>query len=509
MIKNIKNILFIASVSIFGSVFLFNCEPEADRLGEQFFSGAEANVLSRDVIAYNINNNDTIKSDASEIMLANLGAFTENNFGMQKASYISQLRLSSYEPDFGTNAVVDSAVLVLKPLYATDSATTNTVEDYEYPDGNVPAKKVTVSYPVMKYGKSKINGNNTSFNIKVHEVTEFLGGSNESAYSNKNVAINPTAIGSKVFKGTVSSTAITKDSDNSNLWTNDVSLRIKLNSTFFQNKIIAKKGSVHLKDAANFTRYFNGVKISVEENDGYLFSFSPNNAEIVMYYKYDKTENGTTKRTPAAFIFPMGASNVHIGNYVYSRTDTHSASALSNINTQTGDHKLFVQGMGGPGFGIKLPEATVNELKEKFKNDKIGIMDAKIRVYTDEALWKNNYQKPTGFVFLEKDRKNFLPEFSVFNVGEFYNWVQPFDLDKNPAYYDLNITKTLKDIVETNAEHNDFIVNVGSFLTNNKNQLISYKADSRAYTPNRVVLVGSEPNNPNRIQLKLIYGTKK
>jgi hypothetical protein len=62
---------------------------------------------------------------------ATLGAFDESNFGMQKSSYVTQVRLNSYNPDFGTNAKVDSVVLEMKPLYqtATDSVKTNTVDD--------------------------------------------------------------------------------------------------------------------------------------------------------------------------------------------------------------------------------------------------------------------------------------------------------------------------------------------------------------------------------------------
>ena len=73
---------------------------------------------------------------------ATLGAFDEPNFGMQKSSYVTQVRLSSYDPDFGANAVVDSVVLQMKPLYqtATDSVVTKTYEDYIHPD-NIAAKK--------------------------------------------------------------------------------------------------------------------------------------------------------------------------------------------------------------------------------------------------------------------------------------------------------------------------------------------------------------------------------
>ncbi len=77
------------------------------------------------------------------IDIIRIGAFSEPVFGGQKVSYFTQVRLSSYNPDFGKNPVVDSVVLTLKPLYetASDSLKTTTTEDYIYPDGNVAAKK--------------------------------------------------------------------------------------------------------------------------------------------------------------------------------------------------------------------------------------------------------------------------------------------------------------------------------------------------------------------------------
>jgi hypothetical protein len=502
MISNLKSITKIASVLVFGSVFLYNCEPEADNLGEQFFSGAELSMDSINVVAYNINNNDSIRSDASELSLAPLGAFSEGVFGMQKAAYVSQVRMSAYDPDFGANAVVDSAVLVLKPLYASDSSTVTTDENYIYSEGNIPAKKVVTSYPVLKYGKA-----DAPLHIRVHEVTDFLGSASDMYFSNKAVNYN-TELGSKAFNGRISSSAITKDADNSNLWSNDASLRVPLSAAFFQNKIIAQEGSSDLKDAANFIRYFRGIRVSVDENDGYIFKFTPSNAEIIMYYKYDKVENGTTTRPQTSYKFSLGDPNVHIGQFTYNRTDTPTAVALANANAVTGDPKLYIQGMGGPSFGIRIPDAEITKLKEKFKNDKIGIIGAKIRVYTDEVVWNNAYEKPSTFIFLQKDATGFLPEMTTLNTVANFNLVSAFDLKKNPAYYDLTVTKSLKDIIETEAANKDFVVHVGSFKVNEKDQLLSHQYDNRAYMANRLVLVGTDAANSKRIQLKVVYGTK-
>ena len=102
-----------------------NCEPDADQLGSQFFQdGAQGTEASYPVVAYTVNNNDSVRTDAARLQSATIGAFSEAQFGLQKSAYVTQVRLAGPVPDFGVNAKLDSAVLVIKPQYAIDSITT-------------------------------------------------------------------------------------------------------------------------------------------------------------------------------------------------------------------------------------------------------------------------------------------------------------------------------------------------------------------------------------------------
>jgi hypothetical protein len=515
MTHTIKKAITVLSMVIFGSILLYNCEPDADSLGEQLFldGAAQGDEKSYEVVAFNIDNNDSIRSDASKLGSAVLGAFDEPQFGRQKASYLTQLRLSTYDPDFGANAVVDSVVLVMRPTYANDSVTTTTDESFVFAgvDGNVDAKKVVNTYPVLKYGKAK-----RTFNIKVNEVTEFLKGASDTVKSNQAFAYDATVLGSKEFKGKVSTIAITKDSDGSALFTvNNPGIRIPLNKTFFQDKIIAKKDQPELQDASNFTRYFKGLRISVDETDGYLFQFSPNDMELIMYYKYDKTEGGTTTRPQTTYSFALGSANTHIGQYEYVRAN----SAWSNApigDQNNGVPKLFLQGMGGPSIGIKIPEETVTDLKKLYNTDKGAIISARIRLYTDPA-WDNKYNKSTTFTFLQKDKDsktttNFTSDLLNLSSIPGFTFYKAYDLDKNPSYYEFIVTKSVKEIIENPAPKDNtnryYRIDIGAFQSNADGTLAGYRFNSRAYNTNRIVFVGSETSDANRVQLKVIYGKK-
>lgn len=518
MIKKNQNIFKLFFILFIGATLIIACEPEADELGSQFFQNgtAQGTETNYDVVIYNNNHQDTIQTNADRIIEGTLGAFDEANFGMQKSSYVTQVRLGAYNPDFGTNPVVDSVVLQMKPLYytATDSVKTATYEDYIYPDGNVPAKKVITTYPIKKYGKAKLNGSTTQFTINVHEVGQFLDSYQTEVFSNKQVALG-ALLGTKTFDGNLRAIRITKDSDNSELFNREAGLRIALDKNFFQTNIINKKGSFELKDAASFIRYFKGMRISVAENDGYIFNFSPNEITAVIYYKYDKTENNTTTRTQTTYSLDLGSSNAHFNLLEYNRSSAFT-SAMNNINKVTGDPKIYLQGMGGPGAEIKIPASTVAQLKNLYNTQKIGILSAKIRLYTDASVWTKSYAKPSTFsvLFKEIDANNkiatsLLNDLTAFQYSGMYKMVNSVDLDKNPAYYEIGVTQTLKNMIEKESTTDKYItLEVGEFRSSSSG-LLGKNYTTRAYTPNRIVLVGSDPANTQyKAQLKVLYSKK-
>ena len=526
MTRTIQELFKITATLVIGSLILVNCEPDADQLGSQFFQdGAKGTEASYPIIAYNNNNNDSIRTDAARLQNATLGAFTEPQFGLQKSAYVTQVRLSGIAPDFGTNAKLDSAVLVIKPQFAADSVTTVTNEDYIYPIGAVPAKKVVSTFPVIKYGDTKINGK-TIFNFKVHEVTEFLGANSDKVRSTKEVTTG-TQIGAKTFDGKVHFVKITKDSDNSVLIEQAAAIRIPLDSAFFANKIISKDKSPELADAASFIRYFKGLKVSVDENDGYIFNFDPNSVELNLYYKNDVVTNGVTTREQVVYLMNMGSPNAHFNQITYDRTGTPAAVALATSNQITGDAKIFTQGMGGPGVGLRIPAADVANIRSLFNNNKIGIVSAKIRLYTDVGSLSDKYAKPTSFVVRQRNLTpeagepeylgNFLTDMSALAGTGIYNLVKAYDLEKNPAYYDIGITQTFKDIIEKEAANYDLILNVGTYTSDASGNLQGaffpnlgpQNFNTRTYTPHRAVLVGTDPSNANSAKLILTYGQKQ
>ena len=486
--NKIKSIL---SVFLFGGLMV-SCNSDADDLGKNLFDGnsVTGNQVSYDLVAYNINNGDAVRADSYALQRATLGAFTEGQFGTQKSAYVTQVRLSKYALDFGTNPVVDSVVLEIKPQY---DATTKTVTTTDVTHGGQAAKQTLTKYEAVKYGNPA-----TAMNIDVHEIATDLGAVGTEKLSNSPVATSGLPLGTKVFSGNVYAVSINKTSDNTALLTKDTGLRIQLDKNYFKTKITDKNGAAELSNESNFINYFKGLKISVRENNGYLINFAPNEVTMTMYY----TSGGKSN----TFSFDLGSSNVHFSQISYNRSSTFNA-VMANINSTNGDPLLYMQGMGGPGAGIKLNGAGVSDLKRLYKERGAAILSAKVRLYTDTNTWNNSYTKPVGFLVRKQGETDFITDLKTMLGNSNYSLVKAYSTNSNPSYYDIDITKTIKDIVEKEVEAKDLVINIGEYLTSNGN-LVSENYNNNVSTPYRAVFVGTNTTNNNRPKLMVIYVTK-
>ena len=472
------------------------CNSDADDLGLQFFENNEAKgeQAAYDLVAYNVNNNDVVRSDSYSLKKTTLGAFTEGQFGMQKSAYVTQVRLSKYAPDFGTNPVVDSVVLEIKPEYDATAKTTSTTNiTYK----GQAAKQTLTAYSAVKYGNSA-----NAMTINVNEITTDLGSAGTEILSNKTVTAG-TLLGTKAFSGNVYAVSINKTSDNTVLLTKDAGLRISLNASYFQTKIANKSGASELSNESNFVNYFKGLKISVQGIDGYLINFSPDQVTMTMYY----THGAPSDRKTESYSFNLASPNVHFSQISYNRSTIFN-NVMAGIDRTNGDPLLYMQGMGGPGAGIKIPENAIEALKTLRRDRRAAIVSAKIRLYTDTSVWNNSYTKPDNFLVKKEGETDFITDLKTMLYNNNFKLVTAYATNANPSYYDVNITKTVKDIVEQGQEAKDIILNIGSYLTNYNGALVSEDYNTNVYSPNRAVFVGTNSVSQYRPRLLVTYIVK-
>ena len=491
--KKIKLFLF----SLFLGSIAVGCNSDADDLGLQFFENNEAQgeQAAYDLVAYNVNNNDVVRSDSYSLKKATLGVFSEGQFGMQKTAYVTQVRMPSYAPNFGINPRVDSVVLEIKPQY---DATTKVVTTTNVTHEGQAAKQTLTKYETVKYGNPA-----ATMNIVVHEITTDLGAVGTEILSNSIVATSGVPLGTKAFSGDIYAVSINKTSDNTALLTREAGLRIPLNASYFETKIANKSGASELSNERNFINYFKGLKISVQENDGYLINFAPDQVTMTMYYTYGDASD----RKEGTYSFNLASPNVHFSQISYNRSTIFN-NVMAGIDRINGDPLLYMQGMGGPGAGIRIPENAIEALKTLRRDRRAAIVSAKIRLYTDTSVWNNSYTKPDNFLVKKEGETDFIADIKAMLYNNNFKLVTAYATNTNPSYYDVNITKTVKDIVEQGQEAKDIILNIGSYLTNYNGALVSEDYNTNVYSPNRAVFVGTNSVSQYRPRLLVTYIVK-
>ncbi|MBT5424707.1 MAG: DUF4270 family protein, partial [Bacteroidetes bacterium] len=127
--------LFYGAVMVIGLSTLVSCE-NSDQLGLEITPPGERfayHIDSVTSIRMSTIRQDSLTSDKRSAVL--LGATQNESFGSTKASFMSQLRLSSNDVDFGDDIKLDSVILFLKYLnYYGDTSLVHNLRIYELTD---------------------------------------------------------------------------------------------------------------------------------------------------------------------------------------------------------------------------------------------------------------------------------------------------------------------------------------------------------------------------------------
>jgi hypothetical protein len=333
--------------------FLNSCK-EPDSIGTEIQPiGDQLNVETYNVplTAYSVKE-DSIRSDESVYNL--LGLNDDPVFGKNAASFYTQLRLPSSNPDF-TGCTLDSIFLSL---------------DY---------KKI--------YGDT-----NSQMTVKVYELASDIY-VDSVYYSNRELLTTGTVIGSKTF--------VPKLKDSVYLGTDTVPvaphLRIKLNNDWGIHKFLDASGSTSLSDNANFIKYFKGIYVTTTSASGrgsiVGFDLLNSLSKITLYYKKDTTKH--------AYNLVINENCARIGHFNHSKYHYADLYLRSEIygDTAKGDSILYLHSMAGLKVRVLFPNLKDTLLKY----GKVAINKANFIVDLDNNDYtESDYAPPPQLVLLEE-----------------------------------------------------------------------------------------------------------
>ncbi|MFH4966703.1 DUF4270 domain-containing protein [Gaetbulibacter sp. M240] len=561
---------FIVPVLILVLTFVA-CDKEfndlqSDVLGQENLNFA-TQQMELPIVAYNK------KLDSVQInnLASNLlGVYDDPVYGLSTASIVSQITPTSFNPDFGTNTVIDSVVMKI-PYFSKQISSSGNIPQYsirdslfgEAQDGSVNPIKLSV------YSNNYYLRDYVPFGLGSENSQMYYSYADAAVNENLNKALNGSnIIDFESFKGPLlhedlefkpSANAVAENRTTGGEVTTEYSvpaLRVHLDTTFWSNTIFKayEADNTILRNANNFRNYFRGIYIKAEPIDQkgnmILLNIASSGANIVIYYHRDSTETGGD---PVAGVYTFTFN----GNRLNTFINQFDGPTLQNGNSTDGDEKLYLKGMGGSMAVVdlfrtsedlqafidlfRLKDANGDYVKDPSTGNYILkrlINEAQLVIYEDETMAQGPLHE-NGDEFHKYDRlyaydlSNNQPtvdysadattnERDPFN-SKFISLGQRIANDGTNYNYKIRLTEQLKSLlIQDNLNTKIGIAisnNVNSYGPNspfrdfadilNSTDEVKTTPSNSLLSPRGTVVYGSNTTSDKKLVLKLFYTEEK
>lgn len=518
---------------------IVSCEKDLEDIAiglidNNYFSVGDSLI---EIVAYsvNIDSSRVDNNNISKTPLYLIGINRDAIFGFKKGVLISQVFLPVSGVDFGDNATIDTVILDI-PYYATK----NGFQDAVDPDtGNIINDADGNPIQVPNFILDSVYGNTSQeFNIAVNELETFLNVLDpldptniKSYYSNKEYQLKDELFSGDFLtnrndtvlyvlrKGLDGDPSTINQIDTIKGLNGNPSMKFNLDENYFQNNFIGNQNSGVFNSNESFLRFFKGLYIDSNGEDGALINVAGSNAKFTIYYTNDIIEDegadedlnyngilgetGVTVRTPQTMNFRFGG--VRTGKYVNDYAGFPIENYLLNPNKENGEEKLFVQGAAGSQVILEL---FTDENLEELRNENWLINEANITIYLDG---NQNDEVPNTLFLYNFDENSTLKDY-IFDGPDVFNGSLEYDDAGNPERYKFRITRYISDILNLSDPKPSSKLALKNFSTTDTPAipLLDTIVNDYNWIPKGVVLKGNLPNlDSKRIKLEIYYSKSK
>ncbi|WP_432713751.1 DUF4270 domain-containing protein [Pedobacter sp.] len=387
-------------------------------------------------------------------------------FGTTEASVSFSVNLPSAAYSFGTNAVVDSAVLILP--YSTDFYGDTTTSVY-----SIDVKQLAKNFAV------------------------------ESSFqSNKEWATGTALVGN--FKGKIKPTTpymvtniVSGGADT--LAAVPASIRIKLTNNFIQNNIVNLDTNI-LRNDVTFNQAFKGLQISLNRANssgtgGLMFFTFTGASAVQVYYKRQNATTATSTDTVSA-VFPINQTlNPVAATIKHDYANTPVATQLADVsNTQY--QTTYLQPLSGVRNKISIPylKKFVANLGKKVLINKAELV-VDLSSGTDVAPFLPA-QRIALYQYDIAGQRTLIPDQNSSDLRYTANFGTSYIAsNKN---YTFIVTALLQDLMDGK------IVDNGLYLAPAPALLTEYSINPTLTSANRSI-IGAFNNGTNKVKLNVYY----
>lgn len=454
-----------------------------------------------------------------------LGAYSDPVYGLSEASILTQLSLSATNPDFGTDPVLDSVVLVL-PYFST-------VE--EEGEGGTVYKLDSV------YGESPIKLSVYKSNYFLRDLDPSTNFEENQMYFSDQQAVIENNLGRLLVEENVvlnnkevilfSEGKEVGEDGETQMDTSRLSprLRVHLPVDFFQQEILNKGGSQLLLSTANFQSYFRGLYLKAEALNGRghmaAFDLSSANTKVILYYTNtidDPTDSGNaTLDKHNTYVLTFAGNHVNV-------YDNDFQVNLMNQDTIQGESNLYLKGGEGAMAVIELfsgPDSDgdgVSDELEELREKNWLINEANLIFVVNNDLVPAGENEPERvFIYNLKDNKALLDYQFDFSASEknplFSRTIHLGRLQKDEngnRYYKIRLTGHIRNIINLDSTN----VKLGLVVSSNVNlvdlaelkdaeeEVVSKVPSASVISPEGTVLYGNTAvDGTKRLKLNIYY----
>ncbi|MCB0452610.1 MAG: DUF4270 domain-containing protein [Aequorivita sp.] len=511
----IKNLLPIAGTILFLIIALSSCQQDISTIGSGILGDETPNGIlddSQTIIAYS---RKLVPVQSNRLPAYQLGVYNDPIYGKSTVNLLSQLTLELSNPTFGDSAYVDS-VFVYLPFFSTattvDSTTTYTLDSI--------------------YGSSPINVNVLASNYFLRDYDPNSGFQDlQNYYTNdgptfeENLGIQLGAV--ENFIPSNNGFILREGTDNEEKL--GPGLRIKLDSTFFQNNILNMEGSEELRNSNNFKNFIRGLyfKVNSSSNDGSLFIFDKTKAYVSIFYTSDKESNPDEKESK---VYKLNFGGIAVNTF-QNQLSPQIQTALQNPNTETGEENLYLR--GGDGiisvvelFGKDNDNNGVADELQVLRDKKWIINEANLIFYVNQDLMVGDGTEPERIMIYDLKNSNVLEDYLLDPT----NGLEPIDAftnhfgrlergsDGNGEYYKLKITSHISNLINKDSTNvplgivvsQNVAIRTTQKLLNPMEPDIEQIPSSTVVSPEGTILYGNAATNQDkRLKLQIYYTEPK
>ena len=379
------------------------CDKDFADIDSDIINNASATHFSTDDTLYNVIAHTRALGpvQTNDLPINMLGIYNDPNYGKTTASLVAQLFPSTIDPDFGVDPILDSVVLTI-PYFATATEVTDEGETIFRTDSVFGSSPIKLSlfennYFLRDFNPSGDEVNNPQFYYSnMTTGIDMIGTSLLEGTPIDVIPANPLDASTISLSSFVPSAKqiVLKDADDVNTRLSP-SLRVKLVTDFWKEKIIDMEDQSVLSNQNNFLNYLRGIYFKVEaigdSGNMTLLNLQSTNANITLYYSRDSDTDGEFVNSTYVLSFNRsGNVNENIVNFI------SNDFIITEGDSITGDENLFLKGGQGAIAEINLfngddlddlpGENTFEAFKNKFVETEDGLFVKSKRLVNEANL---------------------------------------------------------------------------------------------------------------------------